>query len=61
MGKTLSVLELARRAGVNYNTAYRWSWFGLIPAERVKGRWRIEAAQAQRFIETRAQRLETRP
>ena len=56
--KTLSVIELARLAGVNYNTAYRWLWFDLLPARRIGGRWTIEREVADQFLRDRRARLD---
>jgi len=43
----------ARRLGVHYQTAYQWVRDGSLPATRVRGRYRIDAAALEGFAQRR--------
>ena len=50
----MTPLELARKARVDLNTAYRWLWLGKIKARKVQGRWLIMRIDAESFLKERA-------
>jgi predicted site-specific integrase-resolvase len=53
MAKTISIIELAKRAGVTIQTAYHWCWLGTVKAKKVDGVWVIPESEAAKMIERR--------
>ncbi len=50
------LMDVALRAGVSYHVALGWALRGRIRAERIDGRWRVDAASVERFLANRAHR-----
>jgi excisionase family DNA binding protein len=47
----LSPLDVARRLGISRATAYRLLADGDLPAVRVRGQYRVEREELERFLE----------
>lgn len=48
-----TLADAADRLGVHYQTAYKWVRDGSLPADRVRGRYRIDAAALEAFVRRR--------
>jgi MerR family transcriptional regulator, light-induced transcriptional regulator len=51
--ESLDLAAAAERLGVHYQTAYQWVRNGSLPAARVRGRYRIDAAALDEFARQR--------
>jgi len=56
----VSVIEVARRAGVRPLAVYLDIWLGKLTATKVNRKWAIPATEAEKFIQAR-QRLNGKP
>ena len=59
--QTLGPMELSRLSGAHPATIYQALQRGKLKAEKFLGRWLIPQDEAERFIQERKQRLESKP
>lgn len=52
--ETIDLHTAAEQLGVHYQTAYKWVRAGELPARRINGRYRLEAAAVAGFAQRRA-------
>jgi hypothetical protein len=50
----VDLVEGAALAQVRYHTMYDWVLRGLVRAERIHGRWRLDVASLEAFLRARA-------
>ena len=49
----IDLIEAARLLAVPYSTAHRFALVGKLKAERVDGRWRVDAQSVERILRER--------